>query len=372
MEIAKVDTFPLLYRLTHPYGDANGYKKYRSCFLIRITTRSGIEGWGEVIDWLPVLEKGFRERIIPFLIGKKATDRLSLVKIIKKWHQRSASGVSQALTEIAAKSAGFSICEMWGGSWRSSIPLYASFQSYSDTPDWINRSLHLVEKAAADGFDQIKVKIGGRSFAEDQSHILALQRQFGGTLQVALDANQSYDAATARQWERLFSEWSNWLWIEEPIPMNQVQDYKLLRASLSVPVSGGENLKSVADFLPLLETRAIDILNPDVMHMDGIDGFRESLQLARHFGLRVSPHSYDGGLCRLYTLFAQACLPAWSKMNDDSIEPVEWDVMENPFTSIVPLQPENGHVTLPQGIGIGIELDLSILEKYRWDGRTYV
>src|SRR5690554_5045581 len=105
LNISKIDTFPLHYPLPKPYGDANGIKNYRTSYMIRVTTDAGIEGWGECVDWLPTLHKGFHERIIPYLIGKSVVDRIKLVSIVKKWHSRSATAVSMALTEIMAKTA---------------------------------------------------------------------------------------------------------------------------------------------------------------------------------------------------------------------------------------------------------------------------
>ncbi|MED4731249.1 mandelate racemase/muconate lactonizing enzyme family protein [Aneurinibacillus migulanus] len=371
MRIEKVETFPMLYQLPQPYGDANGYKKYRSCYLFRITTKSGVEGWGECIDWLPTLEKGFQSRIVPYLLGKEATDRTQIVNTIKKWHQRVATGVSMALTEIVAKSAGLSVCDLWGGKLREIVPVYASFQSYSNKEDWIQHSLHLIEQSITAGFTQLKVKIGGRTLQEDQTHVLSVQSMLEEKIQLALDANQSYDASTARQWNRLFERWPNMLWLEEPLPMDRVADYKLLRATLTIPIAGGENLQKSTEFLPLLKDGAVDIIQPDIMHATGVDGYRETLQLSRIFGIKSSPHTFDGTLSRLYALFAQACLPPWSKMNDDAIEPVEWDVMENPFTSILSLKPLNGCVPIPTGTGIGVEWDMEKMDKYRWDGTSY-
>lgn len=371
MQIERVETYPLLHRLTKPYGDANGYKKYRSCYLLKITTRSGIEGWGEIIDWLPTLDKGMKERIIPYLIGKQATDRLQLVKIIKKWHQRAAAGVSMALTEIVAKKAGLSVCDLWGGKFHRHIPVYASFQSYWEETDWQERSLRLVEQQVAAGFGQVKVKIGGKTVKEDQQHIERLQQLLQESVQLALDANQSYDLATTRQWERLFAKWGNLIWLEEPMPLDHPEEYKRLRSSISVALAGGENLKNGKQFVALLREGAIDMIQPDTMHGEGIDGYRNSLQLAREFGVRVSPHAFDGALSRLYALFAQACLPAWSKMEQEGIEPVEWDEMENPFTQLIPLTPVAGMVSIPEGVGIGVELNKEIIERYRWDGSTY-
>ena len=371
MVIERIEIHPLLHPLKQPYGDANGYKKYRSCLLFRIITRSGLDGWGECIDWLPTLTLGFEQRIIPYLLGKQATDRLQLVAVISKWHRRAAAGVSMALTEILAKRAGVSISELWGGRRRATVPVYASFQSYTDAPDWQTSSLQRIAQAISDGFRQIKVKIGGRTLAEDQAHISRLQAEYQDTVQLALDANQSYDAAAAASWERLFRNWPNLLWLEEPLPMDRRADYKLLRATLSVPLAGGENLQAGSQFLPLLVEGALDVIQPDTMHHAGLDAYRDSLQLARQFGVRASSHAYDGALSRLYAIFAQACLAPWSKMEGDGSEPVEWDVMENPFTRLFSLKPVKGVVHVPQGVGLGVEMDEEMLRAYRWDGRIY-
>jgi D-galactarolactone cycloisomerase len=372
VKIVSIDTYPLLYPLKQPYGDANGYKGYRTSFLFKITTQSGITGWGECTDWLPTLVKGFEDRIIPFLIGKQASSRAQLIHHIHKWHKRSAAGVSMALTEIVAKFSGLSVCDLWGGSWRNSVPVYASFQSYTDQPEWVQHSVNLVNQALENGFTQIKVKVGGRSFREDQLHIREIQQVLTDKQQLIVDGNQSYDFATARCWDNDFKEWGNILWFEEPLPMSQVSDYKLLRSTLSVPLAGGENLQSTRQFLPLLREAAIDIIQPDIVHEDGIDGYRHTLQMSRYYGLRASPHAFDGALSRLYALFAQACLSPWTKMDQQDIEPVEWDAMDNPFNLIAPIELVNGWVSIPTGIGIGVELNEQIIRKYHWDGSLYV
>lgn len=371
MKIVSVDTYPLLYPLKQPYGDANGYKKYRTSYLFQITTQSGITGWGECTDWLPTLVTGFEGRIIPYLIGKQASDRLQLVHHIQKWHKRAAASVSMALTEISAKFSRISICDLWGGRWRDSVPVYASFQSYTDQVDWAQHSLQLVKQAADQGYTQMKVKVGGKALREDQTHIGKIQQLLTDKHQLIIDANQGYDFTTARQWKRDFSEWGNIAWFEEPLPMNQVSDYKLLRSSISVPIAGGENLQNAGQFLPLLREGAIDIIQPDTAHEDGIDGYRHTLQMSRYYGLRASPHTFDGALSRLYALFAQACLPPWTKMGQQDIEPVEWDAMENPFTFLTPIVPVAGRVSIPTGVGIGVELDKQIIRDYRWDGSMY-
>ena len=107
------------------------------------------------------------------------------------------------------------------------------------------------------------------------------------------------------------------------------------------------------------------------MHENGIDQYRETVQLSRAFGIRSSPHTFDGPLSRLYALFVQACLSPWSKMDKDEVEPVEWDVMENPFTSLLSIQPKNGFVNIPDGIGIGAVLDVEKMKNFQWDKMVY-
>ncbi|MDR6225717.1 mandelate racemase/muconate lactonizing enzyme family protein [Desmospora profundinema] len=372
MIIAEVDTFPLFHRLQEPYGDANGYKKYRTVFLFRIRTRSGLEGWGECTGWLPAVEKEFRGRIIPFLVGKPVTNRSQLVANIKKWNPQAAAGISMALTEILAHHAQVSVCDLWGGARRPSVPVYASFQSYTDRPDWIRRSLTMVEQAVSQGFQQVKIKVGGRPWKEDHHHVTSLLKGLDGTeVEVAVDANQSYDVATALRWNRIFMRWDQWLWFEEPLPLDQIRDYQLLRTRCTIPIAGGENLQEPRRFLPALREGAFDILQPDVLHVGGVDAMRDTLQMIRCHGLQASPHTYDGILSRWYSLLLQGCLSPWSKMKNESIEAIEWDAMENPFSSLLSIQPVAGAVPLPRGPGIGAEWDLEKVERYRWDGSAY-
>lgn len=371
MIIKEIETFPLLYPLPAPYGDANGLKKYRSCFLIKLTTESGIEGWGECVDWLPALNIGFEKRIKPFLKGQSATDRKQIIRVIRNWHPRSASAVSMALFEIIAKAAGLSVCDFMGGRQRSRIPVYASFQSYTEGPEWAKASLQHIEKNLNFGFSKVKLKIGGKSIQEDQAHIRDVQKHLHHKTEVILDANQSYDSAAVLEWRHLLLQWTNVLWFEEPMPMHRIAEYAILRNECPIPLAGGENLADGKDFVPLLTSQALQIIQPDPMHHESIDRYVETLRLARCFGMRVSPHTYDGALSRLYAIFAQAALEPWSKMEGDSIEPIEWDVMDNPFTRLIPVSPSNGVVEVPDGTGIGVQLDEELIRHYRWDGRSY-
>jgi D-galactarolactone cycloisomerase len=371
VNIEKVETYPLIYPLNAPYGDANGYKKYRSIFLIRMVTKSGIEGWGECSDWLPSLAVGFKERIIPYLQGKSALDRTKHIQTIAKWHKRASAAVSMALIEIAAKSAGLHICDLWGGRLREQLPVYASLQSYRPMDNWQQLSIDHIKQALDNGFTMAKIKIGGRTITEDQQHIKSIQREVGHSLSLILDANQSYDTAATKEWNGLFERWDNLLWLEEPLPFHLADEYAFLRSTLSVPLAGGENVQTAGEYLPLLQSRALDIIQPDPMHHAGIDAYRETLAVARQFGSRVSPHCFDGSISRAYAIFAQACLPPWSKMAPDAIEPVEWDIMDNPFTRIFPLYPTNGYVKLPQGTGTGLEVDIDFIRAYAWDGGSY-
>nr|WP_306812695.1 mandelate racemase/muconate lactonizing enzyme family protein [Paenibacillus soyae] len=361
----------MYYKLPEPYGDANGIKSYRTAFYIRILTDSGIDGWGECSDWLPTLQKGFEARIIPYLLGQDARERTRLVGEIAKWHKRSASAVSMALTEIFAKHSQVSVCQLWGGRMRDTIPVYASFQSYSERPNWRQVSWQAIDHALQAGFRLIKLKIGGKPVEEDQQHIAQALKLIGDQAYAALDANESYDLSTTLRWGPIIMETPSLLWLEEPMPIHQANPYRLLRQKLPIPIAGGENFKKAVQYLPLLTDNALDIATPDILHLTGLDEYWSAIRLAQSFGVRVSPHCYDGALTRLYAIFAQACLVPWNKMKPDVVDPVEWDAMDNPINGLLPIQPVHGQITVPQGHGIGVEIDREKLSAYKWDGSIY-
>lgn len=371
MKIRNVETFPLLYRLPMPYGDANGMKRFRVCYLIRIEADSGAYGWGECVDSLETLHKDFHTKLIPYLIGQSVANRRQLIRSIKKQHPRAASAVSMALAEITASHAGLHVCDLWGGRFRDKVPVYASYQSYSENADWQKQSTQAVERAAAEGFQLFKVKIGGKSIHEDQEHISSIRNTLSSGMQLILDANQSYDTAAALGWRSFLENMPEVLWLEEPLQIKFTAEYGLLRQRMPVPLAGGENIEAAADFLPLFLQRALDYITPDPLHVTGIDEYLATLNMGRAFGIRVTPHTYDGALTRLYALYAQASLEPFSKMEPDAIEPVEWDAMDNPFTKLISIQPVNGEVVLPSGTGIGAEIDKEMLSFYQWDGSSY-
>ncbi len=369
--IHSVDLYPLFVLLKRPYGDANGWKMHRAALIIRIHTASGISGWGEAVDWLPSLMRLFEHRIVPEIMHQDARHIQKWVQKIARWNRRAASAVSMALSEIATKQAGCSMCDWWGGKLHTRVPVYASFQSYVQKERWDRLAVDQVLAAYEAGFRQCKVKVGGRTLQEDQRHIQLLLNELPANARIAIDANESYDAAAAQAWLPLLAQSNRWLWFEEPISLKHAEAYRDLKRQLTIPIAGGENLTVSKDYLPLLQERALDIVQPDPMHLGGIEAYRHMLALARTHGLRVSPHTFDGALSRHYAVLAQACLPAWSKMQGDELEPVEWDAMENPLGELLSIKPREGHVVVPDEPGIGAEVDEELLQALKWDGSGY-
>src|SRR5690606_21027266 len=158
-----------------------------------------------------------------------------------------------------------------------------------------------------EGYRNIKIKIGGKPIEEDQQHVLSVLRLLDDrSMGIAVDANQSYDTAAALRWQKIFDQSDRWMWFEEPIPDTYIDEYARLRERLSMPICGGENMESTTDFIPFLQQHALDIITPDPQHLPEIDQYRAVTQLIRSFDKRISPHSFDGALSRLYAAFVQA------------------------------------------------------------------
>jgi hypothetical protein len=112
LQIHKIETFLLLYSSSQTLWRCQRYKSLPHLLSDSNNDQHWYRRLGECVDWLPTLQKGFHERIILYLLGKSVADRINLVSTLKKWHSRSSTAVSMALTEIMAKVCGVSVCDL--------------------------------------------------------------------------------------------------------------------------------------------------------------------------------------------------------------------------------------------------------------------
>jgi galactonate dehydratase len=149
------------------------------------------------------------------------------------------------------------------------------------------------------------------------------------------------------------------LFIEEPTWREIPQALGEIASKSPVPLAGGEGLVSRYEFKHLLDAKGAQILQPDVIHCGGITEIRKIATLGELYGAEMAPHMYYGPVAHVASLQSMAAVRSFLIQEwDAGMEPVFTDVTRGSF----PLA-KNGHVTLPDRPGLGIEMDWAELDR---------
>jgi L-alanine-DL-glutamate epimerase-like enolase superfamily enzyme len=328
--------------------------------LVKVETDSEIVGWGEAFPhriW-PAVKSLLETLIAPACIGADPVDIPSLMKmLIYRVHgigragpvMYALSGVDIALWDILGKAKNQPIYKLLGGAQREKLPAYASLLKYTDTDDVVRTC----EEALGRGYSELKIHETGRQ--EITAAATLLQRHNGGSLMVDVNAPwtlQEALSATAPLRELGLK------WIEEPVwPPEDFRGASEISAS-GVPVAIGENVLTPSDFTRLIDSRAVDYVQPSIAKIGGISIMEDIVVAANQANVAVAPHSAYFGPGLIATAHVSAAL-ARAPM----IERLYCDLTESPFGDWY--EPIDGYLAVPQGAGLGVELDLRLLEKLR-------
>jgi D-galactarolactone cycloisomerase len=365
------------------FGWSQSWTHVRGALIVEVRTDDGLVGWGEAgAGWeqraaAAVIDSMFR----PLLLGRDPRD------IETAWETLHAamlngglargiavqalSGVDIALWDLAGKALNQPVHRLLGGAYRDRITAYATGLYYTETPD---QTAALVDEAARyveGGFLGMKMKVGGLSPAEDLKNVAAVRREIGPDVYLAVDANQSYNAATAVRVGRGLEE-SDVLWFEEPVPFDDLAGYLEVKSALRLAVSGGEALYTRFAFRDFIARRAFDIAQPDLTNAGGLTEARRIANLASTFGLRCYPHVWGTGIALAAGLHLLASLPPIPTCRTPRPflqEPVlEFDRTPNPLRDEVcahQFSLVDGAVAVPTGPGLGVEPDPAALARFR-------
>jgi D-galactarolactone cycloisomerase len=276
------------------------------------------------------------------------------------------SGIDIALWDIKGKHFGVPASQLLGGSLRDMVPAYATglYRRKSGNP-----IEYLAEEAAgyvAEGFKAVKLKVGF-GIEEDVRVTRAVRQAVGPEVMLMVDANHAYDAVAAIRLGRMI-EGYDIRWFEEPVPPEDLAGHLAVKAALSIPLAGGECEYTRFGFRDLLAARALDIIQPDTCAAGGLSECKKIADMAVAFGTRYNPHVWGTGIALAASLQLLAVLPAHTPSSLAPAEPMlEFDRTEHPIRQGVltaPIEHDRGIVRIPQGPGLGIEVDRDALVRF--------
>ncbi|GAA4555093.1 L-fuconate dehydratase [Planotetraspora kaengkrachanensis] len=176
------------------------------------------------------------------------------------------------------------------------------YPAYATSPGWLGyddeKLRRLCKEALADGFTQIKLKVGAD--LDDDIRRMRVAREVCGTgFPIAVDANQRWDVDTAVQWVEALAEFDPW-WVEEPTSPDDVLGHAAIARRIApIPVATGEHVQNRMVFKQLLQAGAVSYLQLDAARVGGVNENLAILLLAAKFGVPVCPHAGGVGLCEL-------------------------------------------------------------------------
>ena len=374
MKIAAVRTHLLEHRLDVAFESASMRFDRRAHVLVEIECDDGTIGWGECLG--PARPNAaVVAAYTNWLLGEDPleTEKIwaRLYNALRDQGQRgltltALSGIDIALWDIKGKYFGVPVSTLLGGRFRESVRAYATGSFKRDGVDRVEDNAAETARYRAEGFHACKVKIGF-GVEQDLRVVRAVREAIGPDMRLMVDANHGYDVLEAVRFGRAAAELGI-DWFEEPAVPEQLGAYREIRASQPIPVAGGETWQSRWGMKEPLETRAVDIIQPDLGGVGGFTEARRVADMAALHGIRLVPHVWGTAVQIAAALqFMAAMVP--NPVRVDPIEPIlEFDRTHNPFRQAVvrsPIEHEGGVVKIPDGPGLGIEIDRDALAEYR-------
>lgn len=383
MKIVKIEAFPLKIKKQHVYlGDTSSlstpydyylrpkyrcpYSKNMETLLVKITTESGICGWGEALA--PVIPEAagtiVEKLFAPFLIGREATDIDVIWNMLYDTMRDrgyftgfmvdAISAVDVALWDALGKYYHKPIYKLLGGAYRRKIPAYISGLPVGTTKEKVELALDWKEK----GFKAVKLHIGF-GMKEDIEIMSALRNAAGEDFGLMIDAHWNYTVADATKLGRAMEE-LNVDFLECPLNPEDLDGHAYLARTLDIPVALGESDRTHHQYKEHLIRQTCDILQPDVGRT-GITELMRIAKLADTFNKPVAPHlSVGQGPCIAATLHCCAAMYNFYGMQEfqPTILPVANEFLEEPIVC------ENGQFCVPSGDGLGIKINEDKVREY--------
>src|SRR5438105_1306936 len=371
MRIIEVET--LVLRLPNVAEVCDGTQ---DAFVVRVHTDAGVTGIGEA-DSMPTVLKAVFEGATSNSIGHGLNELLvgqDPLQIEPLWQRMydgtlylggsgvrlaAISGVEMALWDIAGKVAGRPTYELLGGAFRPRVRAYASVL-FPEDPSDVASVRTAAQRLREQGYSAMKFGWGGfgSEARADVALVRAAREGAGDDADLLIDVGLRWDVSTTMERAEALAEFRPY-WLEAPMPHEPVDAYAELCETSPIRIAcetGGGFWES----LHFLRRGRLDVILPDVSNVGGLSQWKRVAQAAAAEGAWCVPHNFSTGILTAASLHVVAnqpatnlieCSEAGSPLNTDLVKPN--------------LRPRDGYIELPDGPGLGVELNEEVVRRYR-------
>ena len=387
MKITNIETICLsrIHEIENQWKTFNVKTLKADVAIVVVSTDSDLVGIGEACAYgNPSFIKIWIDKFAPEIIGKDPREIEFLPHPVGfthehfnyknnsflRGHDSAVGGLDCAIWDLKAKINKTSVSKLISPKSKDSMKVYASSGVRYDWREDPNQLIEETKSYIDLGFSATKVRIGTKwtwdNVTTDKFIGLMkdLSSEVGKKMNLMVDGNCNLNieqaSKIAKDLEKL-----GFIWFEEPINKDDIEGYIKLNASVEMPISGGEQLTTLAQFVPYIDKKAYDIIQPDV----GEAGITECLRISKYAennGIKVIPHSWHNGL-----MVVASAHFASSLLNPQFVEmcmvqgPLQWDILkEYPIKS--------GSISI-EGPGLGVNLADNLTEKFPYiEGNYFV
>lgn len=329
--------------------------------LVRIDTDEGVTGWGEAQadigffgETVEQVRAAIADYLGPQLIGKDPLDREHLGRVIGyRGNGCAKSGIDMALHDLAGKAMGMPVSVILGGRRRTRVPV--AIEVAGGKPEAMAEACAVLMRQGVRAF---KPKVGGYPEA-DAERMRAIREAVGPEASLRADANQGFSPKEAVRFCRLCERYGVGLeLLEQPVAAHDLPGMAFVRRSVDTLIEADESCFTPQDALAVIRHEAADVLNIKLGKAGGFTQAKKIAALAEAAGLKcVLGTAFGLGL----EIAAKAHLFAATEIVTDAVEFTELSLhgtlLRPPWDARFGLPLEDGCLPVPDGPGLGVELD---------------
>lgn len=378
MNITDIRTRMYSFPFRAPVGDAYRTMSAREILTVEVLTNEGLTGFSFLTGFrLPetarpgqevaVLKTAIDRVLRDSYVGQNPLDREKLWSNAYRRTLRygrkgvaivALGGIDIALWDLMGKVTNQPVAKLLGG-YKDSVPAYVSGGLITQD---VSATINEVNGYAERGFELIKVKVGSPNVKDDVERLEAIHEALGNKVRLLVDANEAWNLAQAMSFTQRVQE-QDLFWLEEPLPLQDVEGYRRLAYSTHIPIAVGDYESGKFAFKEFMRDGLINYLHADATRVGGITEWIKLAHAAETWGVLCSAHAVTE--IHVHTVSAIPNGSVVEYYDDD--HPIQWAVGKM-FPQLEELRSvRGGLINVPERPGLGLELDLDFASRYEID-----
>ncbi|RKR12207.1 D-galactarolactone cycloisomerase [Maribacter vaceletii] len=373
MKIKSIESFILADKLKESfYFSQWEYSERRIC-IVKVTSTTGHVGYGEGYGPAGLIKAGI-EHLTPYVVGQNALETETIWSTMYRrtldFARRGVlvsaiSAIDVALWDLKGKILEQPVHLLLGGKKRDTIVPYATGMYFTHGGNMPHKLAKEAKGYADMGYKAMKMKVG-LTIEEDIENVKQIREAIGPKVKLMIDANHAYNLREAVQLAQAVEKYDI-SWFEEPISPEYYNQYAELREKTNIPISGGECEYLRFGFQTLLQSKSVDIAQPDICSTGGLTEAKRIATLATVYGVEVVPHTWGTGIAfsaALHFISNIDCMPGRLRSPECYIE---HDRTENGLRDELTTSDmvfDKGVIKISDKPGLGFTLNEDALHKY--------